>query len=262
MKKPRLNLQRVCAAVLTGGLALIGNSLLAAAVSVAASSTDLRADSASLDGKTGEYLYRGNALLSQDNVQIRADEMQATQHENGNLKSGRFRGEPAILEHTDPITGATSEARAREIFYDTDSGRIELSGDASLIQRDAKTNREMRLQAAQIQLTETGDQLNDLAATGNPAIFSRREGDAQPIEGQANQLRYLGSKEYLYLEGSAKLIQGKTTFEHSVIEYDGQRKLTTAPKRDGEQVKITRVQENVAPKTDTATKDQPKKDNP
>lgn len=209
----------------------------------AASVTDLRADSAMLDGKTGEYFYRGNALLSQENVRINADEMQATQDENGNMKSGRFRGNPAVLAHTDPITDAQSEARAQEILYDTASGRIELIGAASLLQTDAKLNRQMRLTGDRIQLVETGEQLNDLNAVGQPVVFSRQEANALPVEGRANQLRYQGAKEYLVLEGDAKLQQGPTQFEHVVIEYDGLSKRITAPKRDGQQVKITRVQE-------------------
>jgi len=219
---------------------------------LAADLSDLRADSASLDGKTGETLYRGNAILSQDNVRISADEMQALQNEDGGLKSGRFRGEPAVFEHTDPITGAKSEARAREIVYDTGTGRIELLGGASLVQNDSKLNRQLRLLADHIQLTQTGEQLNDLSATGNPALFSRLEENAAPVEGQANQLSYLGSKEQLFLEGNAKLLQGTTTIEHVVIEYDGLRKLITTPKRDGHQVKITRAQANAA-----ATKPEP-----
>jgi lipopolysaccharide export system protein LptA len=227
----------------------------------AASVTDLRADSAMLDGKTGEYFYRGNALLSQENVRINADEMQATQDENGNLQSGRFRGNPAVLTHTDPVTGATSEARALEILYDTASGRIELLGTASLVQTDPKLARQMRLEGDRIELVETGEQLNDLTATGQPVVFSRQETNALPVEGRANQLRYQGAKEHLVLEGNAKLQQGPTQFEHVVIEYDGLSKRITAPKRDGQQVKITRVQDSAtntpAPTPPTNEKPEP-----
>ena len=101
----------------------------------------------------------------------------------------------------------------------------------------------MQLTGDRIQLVETGEQLNDLNAVGQPVVFSRQEANALPVEGRANQLRYQGAKEYLVLEGDAKLQQGPTQFEHVVIEYDGLSKRITAPKRDGQQVKITRVQE-------------------
>ena len=210
----------------------------------AASVTDLQADSATLDGKTGEYRYRGNALLRHDNVQINADEMQATQDQDGNLQSGRFRGNPAVLVHTDPATGMSSEARANEILYDTGSGRIELIGNAVLLQTEASPSRQLRLQAERIELHEKTDKLSDLSATGNPVVFSRQEVDAQPLEGRANSLRYQGEQEFLVLEGDAILQQGPTQFEHVIIEYDGRSKRITAPKREGKQVKITRVQAN------------------
>lgn len=219
--------------------------VLLAPLSVSAATvTDLRADSAMLDGKTGQYFYRGNTLLSQENVRINADEMQATQDENGNLKTGRFRGQPASLAHVDPVSGAVSEARADEIVYDAASGRIELVGNASLVQKEDKLGREMQLSGNQIELVETGTRLNTLRASGAPVQFSRQETGALPVQGQANSLRYDGGNEKLVLEGDAKLLQGPTRFEHVIIEYDGLRKIITAPKRDGQQVKITRVQDN------------------
>ncbi|HEX4911977.1 MAG TPA: LptA/OstA family protein [Permianibacter sp.] len=208
----------------------------------AAGGTDLQADSATLDGKTGEYLYRGNALLRDNNVQINADEMQATQDADGNLQSGRFRGSPAVLVHIDPATGTRSETRANEILYDSRAGRIELLGNAILVQTEADQNRQMRLQAERIELIERSEKISDLTATGAPVMFSRQQTDALPLEGRANSLRYQGEREFLVLEGDAVLQQGPTQFEHVVIEYDGRSKRITAPKRDGKQVKITRVQ--------------------
>lgn len=207
----------------------------------AAEVTSLRADSAALDGKTGEYLYRGNALLSQDNIRIQADEMQATQTAEGNLNTGRFRGNPAVLVHSDPVSNARSEARALEIFYDASNGRIELRGQAHLLQQDPQLNRRMQLDAEHIELIETHQQLSQLSASGQPVQFSRTEPDTQPLQGQAARLRYVGANEYLVLEGDAKLQQGPTQFEHVIIEYDGVRKLISAPKRDGQQVRITRI---------------------
>lgn len=232
---------------------------------LAASGTDLQADSATLDGKTGEYLYRGNALLRNNNVQINADEMQATQDADGNLQSGRFRGNPAVLVHTDPATGTRSETRANEILYDNRAGRIELIGNAVLVQTEADQNRQMRLQADRIELIERSEKISDLAATGAPVMFSRQQTDAQPLEGRANSLRYQGEREFLLLEGDALLQQGPTQFEHVVIEYDGRSKRITAPKRDGKQVKITRIQTSdsetgngtAPPATEPETKDTP-----
>ncbi len=231
---------------LVAAVALAAIGLLPAPAAWAANATDLRADSASINGRTGEVLYRGNALLSQENVDIRAEEMSASQNADGSLKSGFFRGQPAVLLHRDSITGASTEARANEIFYDTGTGLIELKGGATLSQNDPTVNRQIQLSAEQISVTERNNQLTELQANGNPATFSRQEADALPVEGRANKLHYIGAREYLQLEGNALLAQGKTTFEHVVIEYDGQRELITAPKRDGSQVKITRMPETSA----------------
>lgn len=219
--------------------------------------TDLRADSALVDGKTGQTLYHGNALLKQENFSIRADDIEATQSEAGNLKSGRFRGNPAVLVHTDPTTGATSEARAQEILYDAESGRTELLTNAFLLQQDPRMNRKLQLEGTRIELVQTGTQLNNLAASGSPVRFSRTEDNAQPIHGQANTLRYLGANEQLALEGEAKLQQGTVKFEHVVIEYDGVNKRITAPKRDGQQVKITRLPETGAGSESNPSEAQP-----
>ncbi len=231
--------------------------------------TNLQADSALVDGKTGQTLYHGNALLKQENFSIRADDIEATQSEAGNLKSGRFRGNPAVLVHTDPVTGATSEARAQEILYDAETGRTELLTNAFLLQQDPRMNRKLQLEGARIELVQTGTQLNDLTASGSPVLFSRTEDNAQPIHGQANNLRYSGANEQLALEGDAKLQQGTVRFEHVVIEYDGANKRITAPKRDGQQVKITRLPEtsangNAAPTANEpqSTTPKPNKDTP
>ncbi len=243
MNRRRLNalLRSLPSVVL--GLAVAWLPLSAA---VAATATDLRADSASVNGRTGEVLYRGNALLSQENVDIRADEMSASQNADGSLKSGFFRGQPAILLHRDPVTGASTEARANEIMYDTGKGLIELKGNATLSQDDPIAKRQITLNADQIAVTERNNQLTEIQASGSPATFSRQEAEALPIEGRANRLQYVGDREFLQLDGNALLAQGKTTFEHVVIEYDGQRELITAPKRDGSQVKITRMPETNA----------------
>lgn len=205
--------------------------------------TRLKSDSMKLDGLSGRHHYQGNAVLSQDNVRISAEQMSTTQNDKGELKFAHFVGVPVRVEHTDPLTGTISIATANDVTYVTADGVIELLGNAKVEQREPNMARELILSADAIRLTEVNGQLSDLKARGQPAAFSQTRGQELPVNGEANALAFDGQKQYLILEGNAQLQQGKNTLKHSVIEYDGVNKTTIAPKREGEQIQIQLIQE-------------------
>lgn len=210
---------------------------------VAPVSTRLHSESMDLDGLTGKHKYQGNALLTQDNMRIAGDEMSINQDKEGKITTAHFTGKPVRLEHTDPLTGAISIATANDIHVDNVTGVISLRGDAHLSQKEAAIKRELNLHANSIQLTQINRQLQDLKALGSPSTFSQTRGEELPVNGQANALSYDGNKQYLILDGAAKLQRGQSTLEHSVIEYDGINQRTLAPKREGQQIQFELIQE-------------------
>ena len=221
-------------------------SLLLMSVSTNAAapvSTRLHSESMDLDGLTGKHKYQGNALLTQDNMRIAGDEMSINQDKEGKITTAHFVGNPVRLEHTDPLTGAVSVATAKDIHFDNLTGLISLRGEAQLSQKEEALKRELHLRADSIQLKQIDRQLQDLKALGTPSTFSQTRGEELPINGQANALSYDGNKQYLILDGAAKLQRGQSTLEHSVIEYDGVNQRTLAPKRDGQQIQFELIQE-------------------
>ncbi len=208
------------------------------ALSVLAAEQQLHADSAQLDGKSGLMTYKGNARLFDETVSIDSDEMTTDYTEDGEIEFTRLLGSPARLEHIDPNSGIKTTAEAREIIYRASIGKIELKGDVKLQQEGKEAH--TKVNADQLQLQQTSKRISAMDARGKPAIFERQQGNEAPYQGQAENISYRADGELLKLETAAKLTQGQSTIEHEVILHDGVNRRTTAPRREGSQVTITR----------------------
>ncbi len=92
------------------------------------------ADTATADGKTGIATYRGNVVVKQGSLEIRADEIIITTDKKGALLSTISKGKPArYQQQPDPKKGMVT-AEALRIDYDAKNENIKLTGNARLKQ--------------------------------------------------------------------------------------------------------------------------------
>jgi len=91
----------------------------------------VEADRLEMDNAKGVSHYRGSVVMSQGNLQLRADSV--TLHSKGNaLQKAIADGSPVYLEKTDPQTGETIKANAGHMEYKLQEGLLEMNGDAHL----------------------------------------------------------------------------------------------------------------------------------
>lgn len=94
----------------------------------------VNADTATADGKTGIATYRGNVVVKQGTLEIRADEIIITTDKKGAILSTVSKGNPArYQQQPDPKKGIVS-AEAQRIDYDAKNENIKLTGNAKLKQ--------------------------------------------------------------------------------------------------------------------------------
>lgn len=92
------------------------------------------ADTATADGKTGIATYRGNVMVKQGTLEIRADEIIITTDKKGAILSTVSKGNPArYQQQPDPKKGIVT-AEAHRIDYDAKNENIKLTGNAKLKQ--------------------------------------------------------------------------------------------------------------------------------
>lgn len=92
------------------------------------------ANTATADGKTGIATYRGNVVVKQGTLEIRADEIIITTDKKGAILSTVSKGNPArYQQQPDPKKGIVT-AEALRIDYDARSENIKLTGNARLKQ--------------------------------------------------------------------------------------------------------------------------------
>ncbi|MGH8491797.1 MAG: lipopolysaccharide transport periplasmic protein LptA [Moraxellaceae bacterium] len=115
-------------------------SLLFLAVSAQALPTDrdqpvqVNANTATADGKTGIATYRGNVVVKQGTLEIRADEIIIITDKKGAILSTVSKGNPAhYQQQPDPKKGIVT-AEAQRIDYDAKNENITLAGKAKLKQ--------------------------------------------------------------------------------------------------------------------------------
>lgn len=98
------------------------------------------ANSASLDEKTGEAIYRGSVVVVQGTLRVSGDTMNVHVDDKGGLQTARTFGKPAHYQQkTDPAKGLVV-AEASEIQFDNNTGVITLIGNALLRQDGATFN--------------------------------------------------------------------------------------------------------------------------
>lgn len=90
---------------------------------------DIEADDAELDRGSGTTILRGNVRVTQDNLEIRGDEMQM-HFENEVLVEVTVEGDPASLRQSRPDATAATRASAREMYYQVETGIVRLRGAA------------------------------------------------------------------------------------------------------------------------------------
>lgn len=92
------------------------------------------ANTATADGKTGIATYRGNVVVKQGTLEIRADEIIITTDKKGAIQSTVSKGNPArYQQQPDPKKGLVT-AEAQRIDYDAKNEIITLTGNARLKQ--------------------------------------------------------------------------------------------------------------------------------
>lgn len=98
------------------------------------------ANSARLDEKTGEAVYRGNVVVVQGTLRVSGDTLNLHVDDKGELQTARTFGKPAHYQQkTDPAKGLVT-AEASEIQFDNNTGVITLIGNAVLHQDGATFN--------------------------------------------------------------------------------------------------------------------------
>lgn len=98
------------------------------------------ANSAKLDEKTGEAVYRGNVLVVQGTLRVNGDTLNLQVDNKGSLQTARTFGKPAHYQQKiDPAKGLVT-AEADEIQFDNSTGVMTLIGNAVLRQDGATFN--------------------------------------------------------------------------------------------------------------------------
>lgn len=121
-------------------LPLLGTSLLLAAGAVQALPTDrdqpikVAADSASFDQKSGQAVYRGNVIIQQGTLEVRADEVTLTVDKQGAVQKSVAKGNPAHYQQKQDEKKGLVTAEAQQIVYDAKSDSMIMTGNAKLKQ--------------------------------------------------------------------------------------------------------------------------------
>lgn len=95
---------------------------------------NIAADQASFNQKTGLATYKGNIVITQGSVKIRADELILTTDGKGNVKTAVAKGKPAHFEQQPNPDKGIATAEATEVSYNAQDGIIVLKGQAKLQQ--------------------------------------------------------------------------------------------------------------------------------
>ena len=92
------------------------------------------ANTATADGKTGIATYRGNVIVKQGTLEIRADEIIITTDKKGAILSTLSKGNPARYQQQPDPQKSIVTAEAQRIDYDAKNESIKLTGNAKLKQ--------------------------------------------------------------------------------------------------------------------------------
>lgn len=110
----------------------------------------------------------------------------------------------------------------------------------------------LEIRADKVTVFSANQQLQRLAARGEPVHFRQRRAGSEDILGEARELDYDIDSEQLLLQDQAWFTQGKSRFSGQRIEYDLRKKRVTANQAaDGSQ----RVKVTLQPKATSAASD-------
>lgn len=213
---------------------------------------ELTSDSSLFDGKANQGRYEGNVRISIGNNLLTADEMISEGSPSEVVSRVQLKGAPARLTQLDPATGLRTEAEAAQIDYDADQGRIELRGRVA-IKQTSTDGMVTEVSASELRVRQSNGRAEEMVTRGEPATLTRSKAGEAPMTGSANTITYIASRQFVQLEGAARLSQGRDSIEHEIIEYDGINLRTSTPFRPGTQMRTVRQGEK---KTDPAGKEQ------
>jgi lipopolysaccharide export system protein LptA len=94
---------------------------------------EVEADSVEIDEKSGKSTYKGNVILTQGSIQLKADRITVIQHKK---KSDQIMavGNPATLTQKSGKGKKGVKGRSKRMEYSVDSDILYLIGNATLIQ--------------------------------------------------------------------------------------------------------------------------------
>lgn len=99
---------------------------------------EIHADSAIRHEKEGLTTYQGNVFMKQGSLQVEADNITVSNVDNQSATNLIATGKPATFQQQPAQDKDIVHASANVINYLLDEGRIELAGNALLIQGEAK----------------------------------------------------------------------------------------------------------------------------
>ncbi len=213
---------------------------------------ELSSDASLFDGKANQGHYEGNVRISIGNNLLTADEMISEGSPSEVVSRVQLKGAPARLTQLDPATSLRTEAEAAEIDYDAVAGRIALRGRVAIKQTSAD-GMVTEVSASELQVRNVNGRAEEMVTRGEPATLTRNKAGEAPMTGSANTITYVASRQFVQLEGAARLSQGRDSIEHEIIEYDGLNLRTSTPYRPGTQMRTVRQGEK---KTEPAGKEQ------
>jgi lipopolysaccharide export system protein LptA len=94
----------------------------------------LESDSAELDDQSAKSVYRGNVVVTQGSIEIRADEVEIHHHPDRRPRLIIATGNPATYRQTVEGEGKEMQAEALRMEFETDRDEIVLIGEAVVFQ--------------------------------------------------------------------------------------------------------------------------------
>lgn len=139
------------------------------------------ADSASFDEKTGFAIYRGNVLVQQGTLEMRADEVTLTVDKDGTVQKSLAKGKPARYQQKPAPDKGLLTAEASQIEYDAKADKMTLSGNAKLKQDSSSfTGSTITYFITKQQIDAKGDSTNRVQLVFPPAAAQKDPNKDKP----------------------------------------------------------------------------------
>jgi lipopolysaccharide export system protein LptA len=121
----------------------------------------INARSVEANEKTGTAVYRGNVILEQGNLSIRADRLEVHSRQN-QTEYVVATGQPVKLRQLSDGQSEEIQAEARKVEYHVTSRKVDMFGDVSLRQGgDLFTGHALHYDINEKRLSAVGDETND-----------------------------------------------------------------------------------------------------